>query len=219
MGSKSGTFAVSDRHTLQITWDFTEDPQDEATARCEEKYPFAMGVSANGTPGIVRDLFVQLDDRTWQYRTLDRCYTIDDLLLEGTLVALELRFDAPVPLTGSDECQMTVSAAVARQSKTTDDNGSYTADLYVVPCVVEPQDGKQHIRYAGFTGAEPADAYSIWVDFLDEQGYQQAHPDWVLALLNGLFFPDLTLDPVDPSYLCEYSCRPEWLASEGMTAP
>jgi hypothetical protein len=219
MGSQSGTFTVSDQHTLEITWDLTEDPPDEATARCEEKYSFAMGVASNGTPGIVRDLLVQLDDRTWRYRTLDRCYSIDDLLLEGTLVDLELHFDAPVPLTGSDDCQMTVSAAVARQSKTADDNGSYAADLYVVPCVVEPENGKQHIRYAGFVGAEPAEEYSIWQDFLDEQGYPEAHPDWVLSLLNGVFFPDLTLDPADPTYLCEYDCRPEWLASEGMTAP
>ncbi|MBN1608156.1 MAG: hypothetical protein JW940_16100 [Polyangiaceae bacterium] len=218
MGSKSGTFAVSGRHTLEITWDFSEDPRDEATARCIEAYPFAMGVSTQGTPGIVRDLFVQLDARTWQYRTLDQCYTVSGMVLEGTLVDFELSFDAPVPLTGSGTCQMTARAEVARESKTTDDNSSYAADLYVVPCVVEPSDGRQHVRFAGFVGAEPADEYQIWQDFLEQQGYQQAHPDWVLALLNGVFFPDLTLDPADPTYLCEYGCTPEWVASEGMTA-
>jgi hypothetical protein len=218
MGSKSGTF-VSGQHTLLIDWDFIEDPQDEATAWCFEEYPFAMGVSRDGTPGIVRDLFIQLDDRTWQYRTLDRCYAMNGVVLESTLVHVELSFDAPVPLTGSDECQMTVSAWVARESKTTDDSGSYAADLYIVPCVVEPEDGKQHFRFAGFADAEPAEEYAIWMSYLDEQGYQQAHPDWVLALLNGVFFPDLTLDLADPTYLCEYDCTPEWVASEGMTVP
>jgi hypothetical protein len=220
LSEKTGTFVVVAQHTLEITWDLSGDPQAAPKARCVEEYPFALGVSTKGTPGIIRDLFVAVDERTWQYRTVDRCYDSADVVLDDTVIDLEVGLDAPLPLTGSGDCQMTVSAEVVRTSTTAaDDMGSYSADLYVVPCVIESQDGVQRIRYAGFVGAESVDEYQIWQDFLDEQGYPQAHPDWVLALLNGLFFPDLTLQSASATCLCEAGCMTEWVQSEGMTTP
>jgi hypothetical protein len=216
-----GRFVVTGERTLQIAWegflqwmDWKAD-LDAPIARYVEEYAFATVEISDTSYKLVTGVYIPVDNRTWRRRTVQRFLGEDSALLQATVIDVQVRFDAPVPLVGNSECRMTVDAEVVRESETTGENDSYAAELYVVPCVVEPQESMQRIWFDRFGPGDALDRYQAWQAFLEEQGYEQAHPQWVRDLLQGGFYPSLWLDPTDPTYLCLNGRTSGWSLADG----